>query len=146
MRLDQSEVRRKAHADYMKEWRRKQMLKRLAAVPKCSSCKKPNTRLKQRYCLACHAAYTRKWRKTHPLNEEQQRKSNCRAYANVYHHRGHLRRKPCQVCGDGNSEKHHPDYARPLYVIWLCRRCHLDLHASESPRETISPHETRVRA
>lgn len=114
MRLDQSEVRRKV-------------------LPKCSVCRKPHKRLKQRYCLACSAAYNRKWRKTHPLTKAQKVKDNARSYAAAYQRRGILRRRPCQKCGDGNSEKHHPDYSRPLHVIWLCRRCHIDLHQRPDP-------------
>ena len=33
---------------------------------------------------------------------------------------GRIVRQPCQVCGDLNSEGHHPDYSEPLKVEWLC--------------------------
>lgn len=86
---------------------------------------------KYAYCKPCHAASMRRWRKTHPLSLEQRKKDATRSYANVYEKRGLLRRKPCNVCGDGKSEKHHPDYDRPLHVMWLCRKHHLELHAAE---------------
>jgi hypothetical protein len=36
----------------------------------------------------------------------------------------------CEQCGRvGKVDAHHPDYARPLEVMWLCRRCHFRLHA-----------------
>lgn len=41
--------------------------------------------------------------------------------------RGTLTRKPCEVCGDINSESHHPDYSKPLEVHWLCRAHHQSL-------------------
>jgi hypothetical protein len=54
--------------------------------------------------------------------------------ARTYWLRGKLRQKPCRYCGESNTERHHPDYARPLYVIWLCRPCHLKLHANKRRR------------
>lgn len=35
-----------------------------------------------------------------------------------------LEQKPCEVCSDPASEAHHPDYDRPMDVVWLCRKCH----------------------
>jgi len=35
----------------------------------------------------------------------------------------------CQRCGAVSElDGHHPDYALPLVVVWLCRRCHRRLH------------------
>jgi hypothetical protein len=72
---------------------------------------------------------------THPLTPEQRWKNTARAFARVYWLRGKLRQKPCRHCGDAKSERHHPDYARPLLVIWLCRRCHFRLHAAKRRRQ-----------
>jgi len=31
----------------------------------------------------------------------------------------------CSVCGnEGDVEAHHPDYAKPNHVVWVCRPCH----------------------
>jgi hypothetical protein len=38
-----------------------------------------------------------------------------------------LFRQPCIICGE-RSEAHHPDYSRPLDVIWLCNKCHRQAH------------------
>jgi hypothetical protein len=40
-----------------------------------------------------------------------------------------LDRWPCQVCGDHNSQAHHPDYDNPLGVVWLCDPHHKQAHA-----------------
>jgi hypothetical protein len=37
---------------------------------------------------------------------------------------GWLKRQPCEVCGDPNSDGHHEDYSKPLAVTWLCRTHH----------------------
>lgn len=35
---------------------------------------------------------------------------------------------PCLVCGE-HAEAHHPDYSRPLDVVWLCDTHHKEVHA-----------------
>jgi hypothetical protein len=85
----------------------------------------------QRYCLSCAAAWMRVWRRTHPLEGEARIKDRARSYAHVYKRRGLLKQEPCQRCGDADSQMHHPDYTKPLLVEWLCRQCHLGLHATE---------------
>ena len=42
--------------------------------------------------------------------------------------KGLLERKPCVVCGNEKVDGHHPDYSKPLEVIWLCRQHHKDIH------------------
>ena len=87
------------------------------------------------------AAYMREWRKTHFLTGVALTRANVRAYANVYCQRGKIPRKPCLVCGSKNVEKHHPDYSKPLEVIWMCRKHHLELHRNQLKKvsqETIT--------
>jgi len=41
--------------------------------------------------------------------------------------------QPCAAPGcTSKAERHHPDYSKPLEVIWLCRRHHKRLHAGEA--------------
>jgi hypothetical protein len=42
--------------------------------------------------------------------------------------KGTLQKTPCMVCGD-KAESHHPDYSRPLDVVWLCPAHHKQAHA-----------------
>lgn len=44
---------------------------------------------------------------------------------------GTLLSGPCVLCGALQSEAHHPDYSKPLEVVWLCRSCHRKLHAKD---------------
>jgi hypothetical protein len=34
-------------------------------------------------------------------------------------------------CGSAESEMHHPDYNKPLDVVWFCKPCHDDFHILE---------------
>ena len=50
----------------------------------------------------------------------------------VYALRHGLLKKPktCSLCGDsGKIHGHHPDYKKPLDVVWLCATCHMREHA-----------------
>ena len=105
--------------------------------PTCCRCGELKERIDRAYCRACENAYCRQWRKHHPLTREQRRKNNVRRIARGYWLRGKLRQKPCRHCGESKTERHHPDYARPLYVIWLCRPCHLKLHANKRRRARL---------
>ena len=51
------------------------------------------------------------------------RKTTRRAVA-----RGLLTKTACHTCGDVEVEDHHPDYSRPLDVVWLCREHHMEIH------------------
>lgn len=42
---------------------------------------------------------------------------------------GKITRYPCWVCGATKVEAHHPDYSRPLDVVWLCPTHHRETHA-----------------
>lgn len=41
---------------------------------------------------------------------------------------GEVLRFPCEVCGHGEVEGHHPNYAEPLNAVWLCRTHHKEIH------------------
>ena len=40
-----------------------------------------------------------------------------------------IEKVPCIVCGSEKVEAHHPDYDRPLDVIWMCPAHHKQTHA-----------------
>jgi hypothetical protein len=98
----------------------------------CVKCGGTNDRSsEQKYCRPCHAAYQREWRKSHRLTGESRVRQTARAYARTYLNRGMIEILPCSVCGSPESEMHHPDHSRPLFIYWLCRDHHLAWHAHE---------------
>src|SRR4030042_4047067 len=42
---------------------------------------------------------------------------------------GELKKLPCLLCGVLNVEAHHPDYSKPLDVVWLCPTHHRRVHS-----------------
>lgn len=46
---------------------------------------------------------------------------------------GKMERKPCEVCGAEKVEAHHPDYTKPLEVMWLCKPHHTEWHRHNKP-------------
>ena len=44
-----------------------------------------------------------------------------------------VRPQTCSLCKNkGKIIGHHPDYSRPLYVIWVCEPCHRFIHSPET--------------
>ena len=66
--------------------------------------------------------------------------------AGIYHRRGVLIPEACERCGELKVEKHHPDYTKPLKVEWLCRPCHLELHAKLKADQRAALNEILSRA
>lgn len=70
----------------------------------------------------------REWRKTHPVSETERRKGITRAYTRVLIKRGKIIPGSCVICGDEPAQAHHPDYANPRLVVWLCKSHHSQHH------------------
>jgi len=61
--------------------------------------------------------------------KEHPEKVKARAKANDAVRCGKMVKKPCAVCGTTKRiEKHHPDYAKPLEVVFLCSVHHKRAH------------------
>ena len=52
---------------------------------------------------------------------------------------GQIVKKPCEECGDVDSEMHHPDYRKPFEVTWLCRSHHRQIHGTHCTRVSSPP-------
>ncbi|WP_407475415.1 hypothetical protein [Elizabethkingia anophelis] len=103
-----------------------------------------------------YSVFMKKWRE---LNKDKVRKyasearkrnpekSQARIKVNTAVKSGILVKKPCEMCGNKKSEAHHPDYKKPLNVIWLCREHHLEIHKKQrSNRVMETPKEQAIKA
>lgn len=63
----------------------------------------------------------REWRQAHPDRAKAHDISG-----NAVRDGKLVRATACEGCGrdDVRIEKHHPDYSKPLLVLWLCKPCH----------------------
>jgi hypothetical protein len=110
---------------------------------------------RRRQCRNCVSAAQRRWRLLNPaLVRAQQRrfrrrhsalrrtpeggrKHSARMMAFYAVRLGFLPRKHrCEKCGIEDRcaplYRHHPDYADPLNVVWLCAACHGEAHRKEA--------------
>lgn len=79
-------------------------------------------RASQPHRMANNFKQSQGWRQEYPNRR--------RAQGMVQHalRSGKLQKQPCWVCGE-NAVAHHPDYDRPLDVVWLCQPHHKQAHA-----------------
>lgn len=66
----------------------------------------------------------------HGLGEEERRKRiRVRTQANHAVRDNKITQLFCCICGaEEDIEKHHPNYNKPLDVVWLCKKHHRELH------------------
>ena len=52
--------------------------------------------------------------------------------------KGTLEKQPCRICGNPQSQAHHPDYSRPLDIVWLCPLHHGEAHFNENQARRLA--------
>lgn len=87
-----------------------------------------------------HTAHNKEWRKNnrskinayiskYRQNELEKFKNRARAKIEYRIKTGKLVRQNCSVTGcTVIGQAHHPDYSKPLEIVWLCRKHHTELH------------------
>ncbi len=102
-------------------------------------CKCGNLRSKSHpYCNICMAEYMRDYRKTHKITSDERWKQAARQSTRAAVKRGQIKKlNNCEICGQNGTQTHHPDYTKPLWVVWLCKECHDNLHALEEMEKQL---------
>lgn len=66
------------------------------------------------------------WKKKYPEKELAQRQLQKAVRLGI------IKRMPCVECKNPKAMAHHPDYSKPLDVVWMCASHHRKLHYSLS--------------
>lgn len=121
--------------EYYRKWREEHRAERNEQSRKWrEEHRERNNEYQQKY-YAKHRAerneQKRKWREEHPEKVRAHRILNKAIKSGEI-----IRPKTCSKCkGVGTEDNpiqgHHPDYSKPLQVIWLCQICHSRLHNAE---------------
>lgn len=107
------------YLNYYKDYTREDLVMELARQREAHS--KRNNDYKRRN-MDKVLAYQKKWKEKNP------EKYLAKTLVGRAVRGGKLPKQPCQECGDVKSIAHHTDYAKPLEVIWLCRKHHREIH------------------
>ncbi len=84
-----------------------------------------------------NARSAKKWREKNPeyhfnvlkkYRKENPEKDFAHGKVNEEVRNGRLNKLPCNVCKEEKVVAHHPDYSKPLDIIWLCRSHHKEIH------------------
>lgn len=89
----------------------------------------------------------RAWNNAYHARNSARRGPATKAYRERYPHKrdahqaiatalrnGSLIAQACRECGAIKAAAHHDDYSKPLDVIWLCHRHHMERHAMLAER------------
>jgi hypothetical protein len=85
-------------------------------------------------CPSCSQKRQRKYRTTE--SGKQKSYASTRKYVKANPERvkawrlaeKNIESKPCEVCGEKKTQRHHPDIAKPLYIKHLCPLHHKQAH------------------
>jgi hypothetical protein len=70
-------------------------------------------------------------------NPRVRKKSMARWMINHMKQSGSIKSEPCAFCGEEPSQAHHPDYDKPLLIVWLCANCHRKIHPRQTDKDFL---------
>ena len=111
-RTDKEKLRKKARARYARKRQSKTWCEHQRQLRRL---RRPSTKQKKQM-----AERAKRYRNDPKLRMQHE----ARWQAREAFKRGKIKRMPCIKCGARKSQMHHPDYYKPLEIIWLCAPCH----------------------
>ena len=127
-------------ATYYREYREREVFRKWSekheATPtrieqhkKAKAKYRENNREKLRLQAIEHHRANRDLRNSQARNRYRKNPERCLAQLKVRRAvvKGLLAKTPC-ACGSVKVQGHHPDYSKPLEVIWMCKSCHQKWH------------------
>lgn len=80
-------------------------------------------------CKRCFVDYSIPYMKNADQKNPEKRRAREQLRSKVRN--GKISKGICVVCKSKKTEAHHPNYAKPLDVIWYCRKDHKKLHSKK---------------
>ena len=77
-------------------------------------------------CKKCFLKKNRKYVEKYQAKDPEKNKARWALRAAVKS--GIVVKGSCKICKSQKAQGHHPDYSKPLKVIWLCTKHHEDIH------------------
>jgi DNA-directed RNA polymerase beta' subunit len=101
----------------------------------CKDCQKIKITNRKKKTIDWYKNYQKKYQANYKnLSEKNLQKYKARYKLYIEIKKGEIKKESCIVCGDSKSEGHHKDYSKPLHVVWLCRKHHIEEHKRLIPR------------
>lgn len=81
----------------------------------------------------------KRWKSYSELTIQQRKKHTARSSTGRAVRAGRIEKQSCRRCGCKSAQAHHSDYNNIYMVIWLCRKCHGNLHKVFEQYHAILP-------
>jgi hypothetical protein len=75
----------------------------------------------------------------------EKEKNKYRQITNAAIRSGLLVRQPCAICGQKKVHAHHLNYKKPLDIVWLCMKHHMECHRRKNRIRIITSPPSTIK-
>lgn len=105
---------------------------------------KQNVIARRRVYFEANKGKLRELNRIYCETRKEQRQTNAKVREALKY--GRLTKNPCEICGEKKVQGHHPDYSKPLEVVWLCDLCHRELHVQLRKESNVTNSGTKRKS